>query len=166
MQGVTAEEGGGVDADVAGFGHGLGDARFGRGAGQAGADAVAGRGAGFDEAAVFEDRIGWEDGGEADVALQGHAADGEEPVAGAQGGLVDEVLEGARELDVERRGRGGGERLDHGDGERERPGAEGKAARRSRRSGAGLRPAQVEQGWECDHDNLGAGPRGCAGGAN
>ena len=121
-----------VDADVAGLGHGLGHARLGRGAGQAGADVVAGLGAGFDEAAVFEEGVGLEDGGDADVALEGHAADGGEPVAGAQGALVDEMLEGAREFDVERRG--GGERLDHGDG----GGATDREHRAKRRDGAGV----------------------------
>ena len=103
-----------VDADVAGLGHGLGHARFKGGAREARADVVAGLRAGFDAAAVFEKGVGLEDGGDAHVALERHAADRGEAVAGTQRALIDELLERAREFDVEGRGTGGGERLDHG----------------------------------------------------
>jgi hypothetical protein len=107
-----------LHADVARAGHGFGHAGLGGVGREAGPHIVAGLGAGLDPAAVLEQAVGLEDGGDGDIALEGHAADRGEAVAGAESALLDELLEGARELDVERRGGGGREGLDHGRGKR------------------------------------------------
>jgi hypothetical protein len=103
-----------VDADVAGSGHRSGHAWLGRVARQAWTHVVAGLRTGLEETAAFEQRVGLQYGGDADVALQRHASHGGHAVAGAQCALLDELLQGVGETGVERSGLGRDERLDHG----------------------------------------------------
>lgn len=81
---------------------------------QSRAHVIAGLWARFDPAAVLEDGVVLEHGGDTHIALQRHAADARQPVAGPERALLDELREGTRELDVERRGGGGRQGLDHG----------------------------------------------------
>ena len=93
-----------AQADVGGPGHGPGHARFGDTEQRARAHIIAALRPGLEIAAVLEQHVGLQDGGDAHAALEGHAADRRHAVSGAQGVLLNEPQQRCGDSCIERPG--------------------------------------------------------------